>query len=59
MLNNQTVYIGSSDMDFKIPEFFNSDSNCPANFSFKIYQKDCLELSEDFKDSNDLNTTLS
>ena len=46
-------------MRFKVPNYTETDSNCPAITSIKIYNKDCVTLSTSFENPSDLISTLS
>jgi len=44
---------------FKVPQFIDSDINCPAVTGYELFNKDCNTLSSAFENAGDLGPTLS
>ena len=55
----QTMMVGDSNINFKAPNYSETNVNCPAVESIKIYIKDCTTISAEFSNSNDLMSSLS
>ena len=56
---NQTALSGSADIKFKIPEYVDSsDPDCSSVKAYAIYDKDCINISSAFENSNDIGATL-
>ena len=53
------MMVGDSKIRVKVPNYSETDSNCPAVEHIKIYDKDCLTISTAFENANDLMSTLS